>query len=113
VAGSNPAVPASRHRGLALATMPQDRLHAILCGEYVQLRHKVAEMNRTRHAREIGLIKLAGGFGDLRIMMDREYSRYFHERQTVLRGGHLPPSAPGRRTAAVRRLVHRHLKGVI
>jgi hypothetical protein len=76
VAGSNPAVPASRHRGLALATMPQDRLHAILCGEYVQLRHKVAEMNRTCHAREIGLIKLAGGFGDLRIMMDREYSRY-------------------------------------
>jgi hypothetical protein len=31
VAGSNPAVPASRHRALALATMPQDRLRAILC----------------------------------------------------------------------------------
>jgi hypothetical protein len=30
-AGSNPAVPASLHRGLALATMPQDRLRAILC----------------------------------------------------------------------------------
>jgi hypothetical protein len=31
VAGSNPAVPASRHRALALATMPHDRLRAILC----------------------------------------------------------------------------------
>jgi hypothetical protein len=30
-AGSNPAIPASRHRGLPLAMMPQDRLQAILC----------------------------------------------------------------------------------
>jgi hypothetical protein len=40
------------------------------------------EMKRTWHAGVIGLIKLGGGFGDLRITMDGEYSLYFHERQT-------------------------------
>ena len=50
--------------------------------EYIRLKHKVVEMKRSWHQGVIGLIQLAGGFGDLRITMDGEYSLYFVERQT-------------------------------
>ena len=54
---------------------------------YTRLKGKVAEMERSWHQGVIGLIRLAGAFGDLRVTKDGEYSLFFHQPQSGFCGG--------------------------
>jgi len=56
-------------------------------GEFYRLKDKVAAMERSWFTGVIGLIKLAGGFGNLRITKDNDYSLYFYESSTGFAGG--------------------------
>ena len=66
---------------------------------YTRLKDKVAEMERSWHQGVIGLIKLAGGFGELRVMKDGEYSLFFHQPQSGFCGGLIyhPATKDGKR----------------
>jgi len=66
---------------------------------YTRLKGKVAEMERSWHQGVIGLIRLAGAFGDLHASKDGDYSLFLHQRQTGFCGGLIyhPATKDGKR----------------